>query len=121
MLVVSVSLGGVIDALLGASGLDLLDIVTKGKGLAVDVMGALLHGVVVASVGGAEVTSSDDTGVFEPFPGGSNLATIAAEGLALKGTATGGGIRDGEESLESTLGGNADSVVKSLGGTVSPA
>jgi len=121
VLVISVGAIGIIDAGFGALGLDLFDVVAKRKGLAVDVMGALLHGVVEAGACGAVVTSSDDTGVGEPFPGGANLTTVAAHGLAVEEVAAGSGVGDGQESSEASVGRDANTIVEGLGGTVSPA
>ena len=121
VLVIAVGASGVIDARLRAGGSDLLDIIAGWEDVAGDVMGALLHGVVVAGVRSAEVTSSDDTGVGEPFPGRADLTTVAAHRLAVNKVAAGSGVRDGEESGELTLSGDADTVVQSLGGTVGPA
>ena len=121
VLVLAVGAGVIIDAFLGASGSDLLDIIARWEGLAGDVVGALLHGVVVASALGAVVTSSDDTGPGEPRPGGANLATIAAHGLAGKESAAGSGVGDREEFGELSTGGDAHTIVEGLGSSVSPA
>ena len=121
MLVVLVGLGGVVGASLRALGSDLLDVIAKRQGLAVDVVSALLHRVVVASTGRAVVASSDDTLFAEPFPGRADLATVAAHRLALDEVAAGGGVRDGEEGSEVAACGDADTVIEGLGGAVSPA
>lgn len=84
-------------------------------------MGALLHRVVVASAFGAVVASGDDASVSEPLPGGTNLTTVAAHGLAVNEVAASSGICDGQKSGEGTLGGDADTVIESLGGAVGPA
>lgn len=86
-----------------------------------DVMSALRHGVVVAELTLAKVTSGDGSGSGEPGPWGTNLTTVAAEGEAGCAIAASSGVSNGEKSLEITVGGNAHSVVESLGGTVGPA
>jgi len=101
VLVILVGNGGVIGAGLGALRLNLNDIIAQGESLAVDVMSALLHGVVEAGASGAVVTASDDTVFLEPLPGGDDLATVAAHGLAL-------------EEI-------ADTIVDGLGGAMGPA
>jgi len=121
VLVILVGNGGVIGAGLGALRLNLNDIIAQGESLAVDVMSALLHGVVEAGASGAVVTASDDTVFLEPLPGGADLATVAAHGLALEEIAAGGGVRDGEESCEVSAGGDADTIVDGLGGAMGPA
>ena len=121
MLVLGVGAGVIIDALLGASGSDLLDIIARGEGLAGDVMGALLHGVVVACALGAVVTSGHDTGPGEPRPGGANLTTIAAHGLAGKESAAGSGVGNREKGGELSTGSDAHAIVKGLSSSVSPA
>ena len=104
-----------------ASGLNLFDVIAKWQGFASDVMSALLHRVVVASAGGAVVASSNDTGLLEPGPWGANLATVAAEGEAAVTIAAASCVGNGEERSEVALAGNANTIVQSLGGTVSPA
>ena len=110
-----------IGASLGASRFDLLDIITRGESLAGDVVGALRHGVVVASASGAVITSSHDTGPGEPRPGGANLATIAAHGLALKESAAGSGVGNREKGGEISTGSDAHAIVEGLSRSVSPA
>ena len=120
MLVVIIDAGRVIWASLGASGSDLLDVIARWHG-AGDVMGALLHCVVVASAVGTVVSTSDDTLPLEPAPGGADLATVAAHGLALDEVAARGSVGNREEGGEVTAGGDAETIVEGLGGAVSPA
>ena len=82
---------------------------------------ALLHGVVEAGASGSVVTASDDAGVLEPGPWGADLTTVAAEGEAFGAVAAGSGVGDGEEGGVGAASGDADTVVESLGGSVSPA
>ena len=84
-------------------------------------MSALLHSVVVASAGSAEVTTSDNTLTREPAPRRANLATIAAHGLALQEVAAGSGIGYRKKRGEVTISGDADTIIESLGGAVGPA
>eukprot|EP00353_Schmidingerella_taraikaensis_P008653 CAMPEP_0185577312 /NCGR_PEP_ID=MMETSP0434-20130131/9842_1 /TAXON_ID=626734 ORGANISM="Favella taraikaensis, Strain Fe Narragansett Bay" /NCGR_SAMPLE_ID=MMETSP0434 /ASSEMBLY_ACC=CAM_ASM_000379 /LENGTH=217 /DNA_ID=CAMNT_0028194859 /DNA_START=43 /DNA_END=697 /DNA_ORIENTATION=+ len=94
VLVVGVDAAWVIRARLRASGRNLLDVVTERKSLAVDVMGALLHCVVVASAGSAEVAAGDDAASAEPGPRGSDLATVAAKREAFGAIAAGCRVRN---------------------------
>ena len=121
MLIFLVGTGRVIDTGLFAFRGNLLDVVAQGESLAVDVMSALLHGVVVAGSAGSVVTASDDAGVLEPLPGGADLATVTAHGLALEETTAGGGVRDRKESREVATSRDADTIVEGLSGTVGPA
>ena len=84
-------------------------------------MSALWHSVVIASSTGAIVTSGNDTSVAEPLPGGTDLTTIAAHGLASEETAAASGIGDRKEGLERSTSGDAHTIVESLGGSMSPA
>ena len=111
----------VINAGAVASWLYLFDIVAKWQGFARDVVSALLHRVVVASASGAVVASSNDSSSLEPGPGGADLATVAAEGEAVIAIAAASSVGNGEESSEVTLAGNADTIIQSLGGAMSPA
>ena len=77
VLVISVSSGLIIRASLGALRLNLSDIITKREGIAVDVMGTSLHGVVEAGTRGSVSTSSNNTSVLEPSPWSTNLTTVA--------------------------------------------
>ena len=75
---------GVVDGSIGsassvASWLNLDDGIALWESVAVDVMGTLGHGVVVAEGTIAIVSSSNDTGVGEPIPWSSNLTSIASE------------------------------------------
>ena len=121
VLVISINAAGIIRASLSALRLNLSDIITKREGIAVDVMGTLLHGVVEASSSATVVTSSDDTSSVEPAPWGADLTTVAAEGEALRSIAAGSGVSNGEESLVCTTRADAETIVESLSGTVSPA
>jgi len=78
VLVISVDTAGIIGASLGASGLNLNNIITFGEGGICNVMGALCHGVVVAGTSGAVVTSGDNTSLGEPAPWGADLTTVTA-------------------------------------------
>lgn len=84
-------------------------------------MSALWHSVVIASSTGVIVTSGNDTSVAEPLPGGTDLTTIAAHGLASEETAAASGIGDRKEGLERSTSGDAHTIVKSLSGSMSPA
>ena len=82
----------IIDAGTVACWLHLFDVVTSWQSLAGDVVGTLLHRVVVASAIGAVVASSNDTSVFEPSPWSTNLATVAAERIAAASVAAASGV-----------------------------
>ena len=82
----------IIDAGTVACWLHLFDVVTSWQSLAGDVVGTLLHRVVVASAISAVVASSNDTSVFEPSPWSTNLATIAAERIAAASVAAASGV-----------------------------
>ena len=74
---------GVVDRRVGlacglAFWLNLFNIIAAWESLRGDVVSALRHGVVEAEFAIAEVSSTDDSAIFEPFPWGSNLSTIAA-------------------------------------------
>jgi len=94
VLVSAVINSGVARARRIALGSDLSNLFARLQGLRVDVVGALGHGVVVAEFVVAEVSSRNDTLPGEPFPGGCDLASVAAHGLALKEVAAAGGIRN---------------------------
>ena len=97
------------------------DVVAGWEDITGDVVSALWHGVGVAEVLVAIVSTGDDTGALEPGPWGSDLTTIASEGEALDATAAAGGISDREEVGEGSASGNAHTVVEGLGGSVGPA
>ena len=63
--------------------LDLLDGITLGERRSGLMVVALGHGVIVAEFIITEVSSRNDTLVYEPFPGSSNLTTVASHRLAL--------------------------------------
>jgi len=63
--------------------LDLLDGITLGERRSGLMVVALGHGVIVAEFIVTEVSSRNDTLFHEPFPGSSNLTTVASHGLAL--------------------------------------
>jgi hypothetical protein len=121
-----VLVAGVVDRRVGstsgvASRLDLDNVIAFTENVRYNVMSALSHGVVVAELVISEIATGDNTEVGEPLPGGANLATVAAEGLAVNTVAAAGGVGDRKEGGELTARLDADSVVKSLGGTVGPA
>ena len=84
-------------------------------------MGALLHGVIVAEFTITEVSSGNNTGVLEPLPWGANLSTVAAHRLAVEEVAACGGVGNRVELGDGSVGGDASTVVESLGGSVGPA
>ena len=92
VLVVAVGTGVVVDASLAALGSNLSDVIARLEGRALDVMGALLHRVVIASAGGAEVATSHDASALEPGPRGADLATVAAHRVALEEATAGGSV-----------------------------
>ena len=94
VLVIGVDPTGVIGAGLGASRLNLRNVVTQGESLAGHMMSTLLHSVVVASTGGTIIATGHDTGILEPIPWSANLATVAAHGEAVGEAAASGGVRD---------------------------
>lgn len=102
---------------------DLLDIITQGESLTGDMMSTLWHGVVVASTGGTIVATSDGTFTIKPLPSLTDLATIAAHGIALVHVATGGCVGYGKKCRvgPSTNSVDAHTVVKGLSGAMSPA
>jgi len=102
-----------------ALGLDLNDIVAATKTGSGDVVSAFGHGVVEAEFTITEVTTGNNTSAVEPGPRRTNLTTVATHGEAVKEVAAGSGISNGEKVVDTV--GDARSVVKSLGGTVSPA
>ena len=99
----------------------MLYVIARGEGLTGDVVGTLLHRVVVAGASRSIVTSSDDTGALEPFPWGANLATVAARGHAGKEVAAGSGVSHREKGGELSTGRDAHAIVEGLGSSVSPA
>jgi len=101
--------------------LDLGNGITLGEsGLRLVVI-ALTHGVIVAKLVIAEISSGDNTLLGEPFPGSSNLTSIASHGLALDEVAAAGGIGDRKLVGESTVRLNAETIVVSLSGSMGPA
>jgi len=82
---------------------------------------ALGHGVIVAKFAISKISSRDNTLLGEPFPGSSYLTSIASHRLALKEVAAAGSIRDRKLVGESTIRLNAETIVVSLSGSVSPA
>ena len=82
---------------------------------------AHLHCVVEASAGSTEVTTSGNSGLLEPAPRGTNLTTVAAERLACKATAASSGVSDREEGGVGSTSGDANTIVESLSGAMSPA
>ena len=121
MLVRRVVNGGVSLARALALGLNLDNIVAASETFSSNVMSALGHGVVETEFIITEVTTGNNTSTVEPSPRGTNLTTVAAHGLAVNEVAASSGICDGQKSGESTLSGDADTVIESLGGAVGPA
>jgi len=119
VLVASVIDGGVGLAGALALGFDLNDVIAATKAGSGDVVSALGHGVVEAEFIITKVTTGNNTSRVKPGPGSSNLTTVATHREAMEEVAAASGIRNGEEVVD-TLG-DARSIVKSLGGTVSPA
>jgi len=101
--------------------LDLGDSITLGEGGGRLMVVALGHGVVVTEFAISEISSSDNTLLGEPFPGGSDLTSIASHGLALEEVAAASGVRDRELVGESSIRLNAETIVVSLGSSMSPA
>ena len=121
VLVIAVGAGIIIDASLGAFRFNLLDIIAERKSFARDVMGALLHRIVVAGATGAEVSAGDNTLLLKPFPRRANLATIASHGLALKEVAAARSVSDREKSGERATSRDANTIVEGFSGAVGPA
>lgn len=84
-------------------------------------MSTLGHGVVIAELALAIVSTSDNTGSLEPSPGSGNLTSVTAEREALRAIAASSRISNRKERLEFSISRNAESVIKSLSGAVSPA
>jgi len=63
--------------------LDLLDLIALGERRSGLMVVAFAHGVIVTEFIITKVSSRNDTLVHEPFPGSSNLTTIASIRFAL--------------------------------------
>jgi len=121
LLVSSVVNGGVGGARVVASGLNLNDIVARAEGRGSNVMGALAHGVVIAQLVISIVSAGNNTGLGEPGPGGTDLATVATEGEAGGAIAAASGVGNREEFSVIALGRNAETIVEGLSGAMGPA
>lgn len=82
-------------------------------------MGALRHGVRLTLGVVAEVAAGHHAGVFEPVPGGADLAAVASHAEAREESTAASGVCGRQEGCEPVL--DAESVVERLGGAVSPA
>ena len=102
-------------------GLDLDNCIALRECLGIDVVGARGHRVIVAEFTLPIATSRDDPPLDEPFPGSSDLTTVAAKGEAVCGVAATSSIRNGEQPSEPGISSYADAIVESLSGTVGPA
>jgi len=119
VLVRSVVDGRVGLAVVSADGINSNDIVTASKIWDSNVVSTLGHSVVEAKSTITIVTTSSNTVFVEPVPWGTNLSTVATLGEAVLEITAASGVRNREEVVDTFS--NASSVVKSFGGTVSPA
>jgi hypothetical protein len=121
VLILGVVNAGVGGARASTLRLDLGDVTALGEGGSRLVVVAFTHGVIVAQFAVTEVSSRNYTLFGEPFPGGSNLTSIASHGLALEEVAAASGIGDRELVGESTISLNAETIVVSFSGSMGPA
>jgi len=77
------------------------------------------HGIRITGAGITVLSTSDDTGLVEPVPWGTDLTSVAAHGTAAHKSTAASGIGSREESVETVY--DAVSVVEGLSGTESPA
>lgn len=86
-----------------------------------NVMSTLLHGVWITSGFVRPVSSCDDSGAFEPVPWSSDLSSVTSHGLTFKEPTTPGGVSYRQWSVEFSVGFDAQSIVISFSGSMSPA
>ena len=107
--------------LLAASRVHLADGGAVGVSGSRDVVRAKGHRVRVASVLIAEVPAGHNSGRFEPAPGQTYLSSVAPHRKTTQKTAATRGICGRKQSLESSVGFYAKSVVESLRCAMRPA
>lgn len=86
-----------------------------------DVMGAERHGIRIASVFVSIVSTRHNTSLGEPVPRSANLASVAAHAEASHKVAAACGVSSTQKSLEFSFGFDAETVIESFSGAVSPA
>jgi len=84
-----------------------------------DVVSTFFHSVGVTGGLVSEISSSHNSGFFEPVPGGHDLSSIASHREAGKESTAPSGIGNGHKG--SIFGLNASSIVESFGSSVGPA
>jgi len=86
----------------------------------VDVMSTNWHSVRITSGSILKVSSSNNSGALEPGPWGTYLTSITSLRETVKESTTSGSVGSGQFSVEGSVSLNAQSVVISFGGSVSP-
>lgn len=115
------SVSGSIGTLLGTFGLHFRNVGTVGKFCSGHVMSTEWHSVRVTALSVVVISSSHHSSSFEPVPRSVNLSSVTSIGIAVVGSTTSSSISSREERSECSVGFNAQSVIVSFGGSMSPA